>query len=59
MNTYYILIEPWAVYVKEANFFVSQGGLTAKWGAKWQKIDAESIDDARSKGEQIRRCNDV
>lgn len=47
MNKYYILICPWAVYVKEAGFFVSQGGLTSKWGQAWVKVEAEGIEEAR------------
>jgi hypothetical protein len=55
MMEYYVLIKPWAVYVKEAEFFVAQGGLTESWGKGWQKIEAESIADARLKGEVLRR----
>lgn len=51
---YYILVEPWAVYVKQADFFVEQGGLTAAWGKKWKKVTATGIDDARAIGEQQR-----
>ena len=38
------------VYVKCADFFESQGGLTASWGRHWVEIEADSIDDARLKG---------
>jgi len=51
---FYILIEPWAVYVKEAEFFKSQGGPTEEWGKEWIEIEAESIEDAREKGKEIR-----
>lgn len=37
------------VYVKEGDFFRSQGGLIEPWGACWIGIDAASIDDARLK----------
>ena len=37
------------VYVKEGNFFRSQGGLNEEWGASWVGIDAGSINDARLK----------
>lgn len=47
---YYILIEPWAVYVKEANFFKAQGGLMQPWGKKWEPACADSIEDAREIG---------
>lgn len=52
---YYILVKPWAVYVKEEKFFESQGGLTQSWGAQWQKVEAESIEDARQLGERMRK----
>lgn len=35
------------VYVKEGNFFRSQGGLTGEWGSSWIPIRARSLDDAR------------
>jgi hypothetical protein len=44
---HYVLIKPYGVYVKEGKFFESQGGLTEDWGLHWEKIDAESLDDAR------------
>jgi len=44
---FFILIEPWAVYVKEAEFFKSQGGLIEEWGKRWVEVEAESIEDAR------------
>lgn len=60
MTTHYILIEKQSphsahptVYVKEAAFFISQGGLTTNWGKNWIGINAESIDDARQKGKEI------
>lgn len=48
MNDYYIHRNSGqAVFVKEAGFFESQGGLTEAWGKAWTKISAESVDDAR------------
>jgi hypothetical protein len=37
------------VYVKEGDFFRSQGGLTEEWGSTWIGIEASSLDDARLK----------
>ncbi len=54
MAKYYILVKPWAVYVKEGEFFEAQGGLKSDWGRAWQPVDAESIVEARSIGEQKR-----
>lgn len=54
MNKYYILIEPWAVYVKEGIFFESQGGLEKGWGQDWRLVYASSIEHARDKGKAIR-----
>jgi hypothetical protein len=42
-----------AVFVKETEFFVSQGGLVQEWGRRWRPIVAESFEDARAKGERI------
>jgi len=35
------------VYVKEGNFFRSQGGLTDDWGKNWIGIEAKDMNDAR------------
>jgi len=51
---FYILIEPWAVYVKEAEFFKSQGGPTEEWGKRWELVEAKSIENARQKGKEKR-----
>lgn len=37
------------VYVKEGNFFRSQGGLSSEWGTHWVGIEAASLNDARLK----------
>lgn len=36
-----------ALFVKEANFFESQGGITESWGKAWVPVVAKSIEDAR------------
>lgn len=49
---HYIIRNPGqAVFVKEGEFFVSQGGLTNEWGKTWKKIKARSIEHAREIGE--------
>lgn len=42
-----------ALFVKEAGFFTSQGGLTQPWGKHWRPVVARSIDDARRKAAEI------
>lgn len=52
---YYVLIQSWAVYVKEAEFFREQGGLTKPWGKNWVgPVEAESIEAARAWGKAQR-----
>lgn len=36
-----------ALFVKEADFFKSQGGLTQDWGKNWVPVTARTIGDAR------------
>lgn len=36
-----------ALFVKEADFFKQQGGLTEPWGKHWKPVVATSIGDAR------------
>ena len=50
MKEFYILVRPWATYVKERDFFVSQGGLTKQWGKDWAPVRAKSIEAARKLG---------
>lgn len=57
MRSYYVLIEPWGTYVKEAEFFKFQGGDKEPWGKKWVHIRADSIEHARAKGDLIRGRN--
>jgi len=48
---FYVHYNGVSVFVKEAKFFESQGGLTSEWGKHWfGPIEAESIYDARMKG---------
>jgi hypothetical protein len=37
------------VYVKEGEYFRSQGGLIQEWGSNWIGIQAASLNDARLK----------
>lgn len=55
-DDYYVLVMPWAVYVKEGHFFESQGGCTAEWGKAWRKVRATSIEDARRQGYRMPRA---
>jgi hypothetical protein len=46
--THYVLCNSGsALFVKEAEFFESQGGLTDAWGCAWVPVEAKSIEDAR------------
>lgn len=42
-----------SVFVKELEFFRSQGGLEGRWGLNWTPVEATSIEDAREKGYQL------
>jgi len=53
MPGFYVLKMPWATYVKEENFFLEQGGLSKTWGINWQRILADSIEDAREKANEM------
>lgn len=46
---HYVLVRPWAVYVKDGAFFEQQGGLKEAWGEAWEKIDAVDLDAAYDK----------
>lgn len=39
-----------SVFVKDLDFFKSQGGMTQSWGAHWIPIIASGIEDARKRG---------
>lgn len=53
MVTHYGLfrtVVPNSPMIKEADFFIRQGGLKEEWGRSWEPIeDAMSIGDARRK----------
>lgn len=51
--THYVLCEPHAIYVKEAQTFYNQGGLSKDWGKKWHPVIAKDIEDAREKGKEL------
>lgn len=51
---YYHINRSGAVFVKDGDFFISQGGLEKDWGKHWKKIKAESLDQAREIGEIVR-----
>ena len=53
MSAYYVHNNGAAIFVKEAEFFKSQGGLTEPWGKAWHPIVADSIEDARRKGKGL------
>ena len=59
LNRFYILIKPWAVYVKEGDFFVEQGGLTEPWGSEWRIVMARDVDHAREIGKSRQAEGDV
>lgn len=46
-----------SVFVKEAGFFRSQGGLTEEWGRAWVPVHANSIEHAREIGKQVADAN--
>lgn len=50
-----VLINSAGVYVKDAEFFESQGGLTKPWGKKWEEIDAIDLRQARQVAIAMRR----
>lgn len=45
--THFAVVNGNSVFVKEAEFFKSQGGLTEPWGKKWEPVIAKSIGAAR------------
>lgn len=53
MQDYYVLkSQTGAIFVKEAEFFEAQGGLQERWGRKWRKVYASSVEHARSIAER-------
>lgn len=53
MNKYYWHWNGSVYFIKEAEFFEAQGGLTAEWGKAWKPIEADTIEHARTKAELI------
>lgn len=53
MKDYFVLVEPWATYVKDANFFRAQRGHLEPWGEKWIHLSAYSIEEARALAPKI------
>jgi hypothetical protein len=51
--THFVSSNGAAVFVKEASFFRSQGGLKETWGKTWVPVIARSIGDARRQGSQL------
>ena len=39
-----------SVFVKEIDFFESQGGFVERWGEKWVPVTATSVESAREAG---------
>ena len=48
--THYVHYNGSSVFVKEASFFFSQGGLREPWGDKWVPVWAATIGEARRIG---------
>lgn len=46
VNQYYVMNNGHSWFVKEAEFFRSQGGLTEPWGKNWKPIWADSVEHA-------------
>lgn len=53
--THYVHFNGAAHFVKEAEFFQDQGGLTSEWGKAWKPVVALSIEDARKMSEEMHR----
>jgi len=51
--THYVVSNGVSIFVKEANFFRSQGGLTEPWGRRWRPVHASSIEHARQIGDSM------
>jgi len=51
-NVYMVLVNQFSgsVFVKELDFYRSQGGFREQWGETWIPVVATSIEDAREKG---------
>lgn len=51
--THYVLYNGATVMVKEASFFIEQGGLQDEWGKKWRPVKAPCIGGARREGAKL------
>lgn len=51
--THYVVSNGATVFVKEATFFVSQGGLSQEWGKHWEPVIASSVGEARRMGAKL------
>ncbi len=50
-DIYMVLVGPsGSVFVKELEFFRSQGGFREDWGSNWHPVVATSIENARERG---------
>lgn len=50
MITHYALIKTDTILIKEADFFISQGGTKESWGQNWKPVhDCDTVGDARRK----------
>lgn len=48
LQSFYVHWNGAAMFVKEAEFFIQQGGLTEPWGKRWRgPIVARDVEDAR------------
>src|SRR5690606_1430132 len=57
---FYVSINPWGVFVKEADFFRDQGGLDEEWGQSWiGPVEASSIEEARRWGLEERTKDEI
>ena len=52
--THYVLPQGPNCYVKEANFYMDQGGHIKPWGTNWIPVIASDIEDARRIAKEIR-----
>jgi hypothetical protein len=52
--THYVLGNGFSHFVKEADFFKSQGGLEMEWGKNWRPVVAESFEHARKIAESMK-----
>lgn len=53
--THYLLVNSAGVYVKVAELFEGQGGLTEEWGKAWEPCVSSSLYGARREGIRRRR----